>query len=266
MASSRYLQLRKQIDVLRQALLPAAFDLTGVYSDDVLTRALAFRVLAHAEIESFLEGRAWEAVNTALIAWKERRRAGRTLLALLAFNSAHGGEPPKSLGAPQPSQQRSWPDQVDLDKRVKNAATAYRRILEANHGVKEANIMPLLIPIGFNIEALDQALLNDLTAFGEARGDGAHRSSSLQTAPDPKTEWMRVEALVSGLDDIDREMSTLVAELTEPPAAVPSEAVVAALRDSNVSTPGLASSAASPGGAEPTPDVLGAATLLPSSR
>jgi hypothetical protein len=56
--SSSFAAMRSRIDDLRDIFLPKEFDPTGSYEDDQRTRTIAFRLLAHAEIESFLEDRA----------------------------------------------------------------------------------------------------------------------------------------------------------------------------------------------------------------
>jgi hypothetical protein len=193
----------------------------GNYSDDDIIRTLAFRVLAHAEIEAFVEERAWATVTKAIEVWTKHGRTGRTLAALLAFSTSHGGEPPTTLEPSQPSQKKTWPDRVDIDRRIANAANAYWHVKNGNHGVKEANLMALLLPIGVNLTSLDATMLMDLSAFGEARGDAAHNSgASVKAPPDPQGELKRVETLLQHLVAIDACFSDLQAEVVSARAAI----------------------------------------------
>jgi hypothetical protein len=62
MPSDHLRLLRERVEGLRNHLLPTPFDPTGTYSDEAGTqiRALAFRVLAHAELETYFEERVVE--------------------------------------------------------------------------------------------------------------------------------------------------------------------------------------------------------------
>ncbi len=71
--SERYRKLVKELQVLRHHLLPEEFDPTGNYSPEILTRASMFRVLAHAEIESYIEERSWETAIAAVSSWQEKK-------------------------------------------------------------------------------------------------------------------------------------------------------------------------------------------------
>ena len=64
--------LRSRIRELRNHFLPKLFDPTGSYSARQLDRARAFRLLAHAEIEWYLELVSSETANKAYEAWKVR--------------------------------------------------------------------------------------------------------------------------------------------------------------------------------------------------
>ena len=58
--SARYIELVKEMHDLKLYLLPKTFDPLGNYTQEELVKTLAFRVLAHAELESYIEDRAFE--------------------------------------------------------------------------------------------------------------------------------------------------------------------------------------------------------------
>jgi hypothetical protein len=68
MASSRLTDVHIRIEDLRMYLLPAPFLLPGSYEDErsVHIRTVSFRVLAHAEIETYFEDRVVEIAKVAL--------------------------------------------------------------------------------------------------------------------------------------------------------------------------------------------------------
>src|SRR5690349_16371625 len=116
--SARLVQLRKNVDALRRELLPAKFSKTGVYTQRQSTRALAFRVLAHAELEAYFEDRVRELALNAIAVWKSSGRATSVLIALVAFVGRDLGLPPDIATPLQPTQHASWPDKVDLTQRA----------------------------------------------------------------------------------------------------------------------------------------------------
>ena len=86
--SIRYRELVKEIHNIRLYLLPESFDPLGNYTQEELVKTLAFRVLAHAGFESYLEERAFELAKAATNAWKKERKA-ESLLRGVAEYSCH---------------------------------------------------------------------------------------------------------------------------------------------------------------------------------
>jgi hypothetical protein len=209
--SPRYVALKEQIARLRRDLLPAAFEPTGNYSDTQNTRTIAFRVLAHAEIEAFVEDRVEEAAAAALRGWAKSGISRRCLLALLAFSARDGEGPPSSLAAPQPSKVKEWPEKLELNERIRRIGATFFALIKRNHGIKEENLLALLLPIGVGASSLDPVWVADMTSFGELRGEAAHKSLAGRTVqqPDPKAELERVEGLVLGLEGVDELISAL---------------------------------------------------------
>ena len=62
--SDKFITLKTQLDRLKDEFLPEISP-TGSYSESQLSRTAAYRVLAHAEIEYYLEERAWTKVIDA---------------------------------------------------------------------------------------------------------------------------------------------------------------------------------------------------------
>jgi hypothetical protein len=106
--SERYKELVKEIHTLRKYFLPRQFDPIGRYSDEELIKAIAFRVLAHAELESYVEDRVMELAKAATRSWKTNKKASCTLMGLLAFSGDEMELPPDSLIPVQPTQRGIW--------------------------------------------------------------------------------------------------------------------------------------------------------------
>ena len=204
--------MQKQLGLLRRHFLPSRLDPTLVYSPRELDRARAYRVLAHAEMEAYLEERATSIVRQALAEWKKSGFVSRTVAALLAFSGRPMELPPESLTAPKPNQVKDWPDKVYLTRKIDSAARSFFYTLEHNHGVKEENILGLMLPIGVPHDSLDPVWLAAMNSFGETRGEAAHSSPlspSVKYVPHPVDELSTVNQLVPGFIGLDEHINML---------------------------------------------------------
>jgi hypothetical protein len=200
--SSRFRELRTRVTELREHLLPRTFDPTGVYTDRQYDRARAFRVLAHAEIEACLEDLGVETVNVCYGAWQTDRRARRSLMALLAYYEGNLGGPGDRLGAPGTT--------GPLRDRLKMVRDQYvRQVRVENHGIREKNILSILLPAGILESDLDRTWLATVDSFGAQRGETAHRSGRTQQPPDPAQEVLTVRTIVAGLAPLDAKLVSL---------------------------------------------------------
>jgi len=205
-------RLEAQLSNLREYLLPKEeeFDPAGNYPDVAVTKAIAYRVLAHAEIESYLEERAKEVVLKAIKSWKTNQNSGRVLLSLLAFSGMSMESPPSSILPIQDSQKKTWSEKIDLDEKINKAVNAFYYNISKNHGIKEENLCQILLPIGFSPEKFDPTWLNDMSSFGEMRGEAAHSTSlNIRIAINPKDELTTVNNLLLGLKSIDAKLEEL---------------------------------------------------------
>lgn len=221
MASPRYQQLEEQLKILRGCLLPAQFDPTGTYEDqdEVSTRALAYRVLAHAEIESFFEDRALEPVTRAKTVWDSTRHVSHVALCLVGFSGKEMAPPPATLEAPNDNKRKTWPAQIDIGQRLNPIISAFHHhVRNENHGIKEKNLLALLLPIGISHNKIDPAFLADMESFGALRGLAAHSSgkTTARQAVDPEAEQKRVLALMPGIRAIDSEIDALLLAMPLP--------------------------------------------------
>lgn len=216
--SQRYNELKRGVQKLRRALLPTKFDPTGTYrgAEHVHLRAISFRILVHAEIESFIEDRAHELFDEAWNAWRNHRVPSRVLSALLAFSGHTMPTPPSKLGSPGKNAHD------DIDGILSRAKTHWKKdVYKSNHGVKEANVLALLLPLGIDGGDLETTLLADLTSFGGARGAVAHKSSvGVTSYADPKSEYDQAKQLLTALGTIDELVADALKELNKTKKAL----------------------------------------------
>lgn len=219
MPSERFRQLEGRLRELRNHLLPDPFDPTGTYEneDKVATSVLAYRVLAHAEIEAYFEDRALEAAREAYKAWNERMHVSRVALCLLAFSGREMALPPATLEAPGDNKRKQWPALIDVGERLEPAVSGYFKLVrEENHGIRERNLLALLLPIGLEHTALDPTFLANMDSFGQLRGAAAHTSSrsGVRSAADPADEYNRIVSLIDGIKALDERIDALLDSLS----------------------------------------------------
>lgn len=210
--SKRFRILEQELKKLRKYFLPHQFDSLGNYRERQIALATAYRVLAHAEFESYLEDRVVEIAINALKIWKNSNQTTITLVSLFAFSGLSLDKPPDSLIANQ-QPQKILEEKLILDRKLGKAFNSFKNSVENNHGIREKNILLLLLPIGVNSEDLDRIWLQEIDDFGKKRGEFAHQSASndkTRQPPDPKNELEMVNRLLQGLIHIDRLLNDLL--------------------------------------------------------
>jgi hypothetical protein len=189
-------------------MLPAQFSATGAYSARELDRARGFRLLAHAEIEAFIEDVTFEAAKTSVSNWVNSRVTSDTLFCLIAhYHQGFATDAGQPLPFPDTSRLKV---KEAIQEVVTIALKQYRTIQENNHGVKEDNLCRLILPIGVRRDDLDPLWITNLNEFGKQRGDVAHRAVRVQQQIDPRTEWQVVTDLVVGLKKLDELIGALI--------------------------------------------------------
>lgn len=205
--SARLRELEQRLGELRRHLLPKTFDETGSYSSRVIDRARSYRLLAHAEIESCIEDVVRDVATLTYSAWEVDRRPRTSLLALVSFcgdqrpSTPH--ELPATLGQVTPG---------FMKDRVSTARNAFARMIKENNGVKEKDLLRLLLPVGVQEYQLDRTWLATIDSFGSVRGDTAHQAMRAQQPPDPANELEIVRQIVEGLRDVDELLTQLGSE------------------------------------------------------
>lgn len=196
--SQEYRTLRVRITQLRNHFLPRPFNPTGSYSARQFDRARAFRLLAHAEIESYLEAVSFETAIKAYDAWQVRGMVTEPLISMVAYTESSLGKIPETTPRTGP------PDLQTRIEKSKNSLTRYST--SQNNGIRESNILRLLLPVGIREADIDSIWLSTIDSFGKDRGVTAHSTSRVSNPPDPKSEFDKVTQIVDGLVDIDRKL------------------------------------------------------------
>lgn len=195
-------------------MLPARLSPTGTYArpERVSVHALGFRILCVAEIEHYLEDRCVQIAKTALDAWKTKGHFSPSLQSLTVFTTIKYESPPAYL-TPKPKDQKDWDNLVSPIKRIERAVNDYLDFVrEENHGIREKNLLALLVPIGIDLRRIDQTLLDRMDALGSKRGDAAHNScaKAVRSGVDPAVEKKSIDEVVAGILDLDSRLEALL--------------------------------------------------------
>lgn len=211
--SNRFKELRSRLRELRLHLLPANFSPTGDYTDRQQDRARGYRLLVHAEIESYLEDVSRETVTQAIRDWKTSNKPSNIIVSFLAaYHSSWSvteeikNEELIQIAKSRKNAKDSVVEVIDL------AQKQFTQKLKDNHGIKDKNFKTLILPTGIDIGSLDQTWLTNIDSFGTKRGEVAHKAKRTQGTINPKDEFESVQALLNGIQDLDRKIVQMRSE------------------------------------------------------
>jgi hypothetical protein len=200
MATAKFRRLERRVQALRRHLLPEQFSPTGAYSARIVDRTRAFQLLAHAEVEAFVEDAVLCAVNECWASWNKDQKVRRPLIGLLSWFHDPAPGVPSALPIGQPF----------LHQRIDAARKKFSRLVHENQGIKPQHLINLLMPTGIREADIDQAWLDGMREFGDKRGETAHRAAvAVVSHPDPKEEYERVLTVLRGLEKLDTTLRKL---------------------------------------------------------
>lgn len=208
--SNRFKEMKTRLAELKRHMLPRQFSPTGDYTERQLDRARGYRLLVHAEIESYLEDISRNKVTAAVKAWENDNKVSRTLIALLAsYHSSWNID-----------DSTNHDEIIKLSKERKNLKESIRDVLKLaqkqfgskvgnNHGIKQNNFKTIMLPTGLDLEDVDDTWLANLDSYGSLRGDIAHKTSKATKQINPQDEYKNVQGLLVGLEELDRKVNSL---------------------------------------------------------
>lgn len=212
---SAYGRLLNALNENADAFYPKDYRSRLDFEDVEIRKIIAFRLLVHAEVEEYIEESCRAIANGAWARWQSSAQPTKPLLALVAFSAQHLGLPPGEWQAPQPTQRKLWPDKVTLTNRVNLAISAYNMLLKENHGIKESNLMRVLLPVGVPWSDVPPVLVAQMDSYGASRGAVAHVSfGSVSKSVSPVDEWDSANNLVAQLKDLEAIFELLRNEIT----------------------------------------------------
>jgi hypothetical protein len=168
---------------VRDQLVAEAADPTSTGDVD---RLAAFRLLAHAEIEDYREGKARQALDKLDADYAAGATSVRGNLSVLVIGAL--------LGKTARFETTLW------TAFFKDVVATAREVISNNNGIKEASFTSLAVFCGKMPDEIDVSLAAALTSFGKQRGDVAHKSvMRVRTILAPSAEVKQAEDLLEGL-------------------------------------------------------------------
>lgn len=199
----RFRRLESRVRQIESRFLPA-INPVGNYSDVDYDRTRAYLLLCHAEIEACVEDLAGETLGKSVTRWSADNRARKALISLVAYHDPGFPAAPASLTTPP---QKPPPN---LKGRVGMAERTHRHRIQTNNGVKERDLLQLLLPVGVLESDLDPTWLLTMNSFGTQRGLLAHAAAhGVAQPPDPRGAQNTVKAVLDGLEKVDDLLSKL---------------------------------------------------------
>jgi len=208
--SAQYDQMVERVKALRKALLPYHLQVAvGNLTPDISIKALSYRLLCHAEIESYFENRATEINGLISAAWKNHRHVSYPTLCMLGFSGFQMELPPDSFQDPV--------KKTKVDGRLGKSIGNYNYyVTRKNNGITEKSLVKMLLPLGIEISVIDPLLVVEFNNFATLRGSAAHQSTAghVQAGVSPYDERERVSRLLKGMKAIDKELDRVAAMAT----------------------------------------------------
>lgn len=187
--SVRFNKLSRRIKIIENSYLPLIKS-NGNYTNKEQDDIRAYILLIHAEFESYFEDIAGDKVKNAFKVWQLNRNRSIVLLSLMSFNNVEYKVP-------------------EIEKRINKALETYMQSLRNNHGIKESNILNMLLPAGLEFDDIDATWLGTINSFGANRGAVAHSSASVQQPLDPVILKSTVNQIYSEIVIIDEKLKKL---------------------------------------------------------
>lgn len=192
--SKIYKQLLSETKRLKNIYLNFQIKPTGDYNKKQLSMAAAHTIFCHAELEIFLERWCEKILSHAEAQWK-KNKATRPLVHLCTFHKGRGA-------------MNDLPKKDIWNEVVIEAVLQHKQVIKGNNGIKQSNICSLFIPLGFDVNKIDNLLLSDINSFGVLRGDYVHQSHQghISIQFDPFDRQRKVEGIVFLLKQMDEDL------------------------------------------------------------
>ena len=210
----RVSDLKKNIAKIEKYFLPPQNPM-GTYSTKEILYINAYISLVHSEIENFLESEVLQVCKLSIELYKSTGKINEVILGLLCFSGVTYDEPPETKK--NIKKITDWDYKTQINKKIEKAQEIFNyKIRQQNNGIKEKDILNMLLPIGYNLDDIDDIFLTEMNEFGKQRGKIAHTSNITNIATnqiDPHTMKNRIKGIIKNLETIENTISSKIKPL-----------------------------------------------------
>ena len=132
----------------------------GAYNLRELTMARAYGLLVHAEIECYFENIAKEVVLKSYKKWKLEKKSSHVLMSVTAFLN-----PKEQIPENVSNEKINKNEEGLIENRLKDCVSRYIGMIEKNNGIKETNLLKILLPLGIHLNDIDHTFLNSANSY-----------------------------------------------------------------------------------------------------
>jgi hypothetical protein len=195
--------LKNHLYELKKWLIVEKDDYTK-YTPEDQTKAVAFRLLASADLEEAIEGICEDTAIGAIDRFKKGKLTA-TAHALIVWSISKN----LSRAIPlTPAEVMTCLDRADV------ALASYTQSIARNHGMSGRDLKSLVIPLGIKDSDISEQLIDLLQTISSQRNPASHgRATRARSMTEPITEWNVIQKVLPLLETLDL---TLAAEANNP--------------------------------------------------
>ena len=202
--STQFRFLNRNLNRIKKIFISMKVRSDGTYTEREQAMASAYGLLAHAEIEYYFETVAEEVVLNAYKKWESDKKPSHVLMSLAIFMDIKE-EIPEIISKGTIDKDKEGL----IEKRLEVYVKKYMGILGKNNGIKEINLLKMLLPLGIHLNEIDTTFLSSMNSFGHDRGEIAHNSIKTQILIDPFTKEKDVINILKAIKDLDTKIISL---------------------------------------------------------
>lgn len=193
-----YTNLRKRVFYLKKQL---SFDTKNSQRKINQDKLRAFKLLAHAELESYIENAVLEVLNRCEAEWQTNQKMLPSLQFLIIYPT---------------SRFEANESQLTKEDRVRQILDSFKKSVANNNGIKRKNVLLLVVPLGVDYNTIDETWLSTIDSYGADRGKVAHRSFSVQQQIDKMNELNNLDLVLKGFRKMDLQLQNVSISLKKP--------------------------------------------------